>query len=151
MHTSETWQFIHFQDAFWDILLLYVVSCYMFFFHIEYLTSVSNYRVISNAPVRGTHVYIISGVTTGGAREAEPWQWKICQKLGKKEEKLGKKRKNREEKAKIRKLLSLCPSWQIGLVTLLYIIMFALKHFAALYQQVMIGALLYKAEFILKR
>ena len=68
--------------------------------------------------------------------ECTPWQWKIWQKLGKKG-KIGKKegkrqkftwenkknlkkRKNREETyAKISKVLSLCPSWQIGLATLL--------------------------------
>ena len=56
-----------------------------------------------------------------GARGAEchPWQWKICQKSGKNQEKLGKKRKNREEKATIGMVLSLCPTWQIGLATLL--------------------------------
>ena len=51
-----------------------------------------------------------------------PWEQKICQKLGKrreKSEKIRKKRKNRKEKAKIRKVLLLCPSWQIGLATLL--------------------------------
>ena len=40
-------------------------------------------------------------------------------KRGKSWEKIEKKRKNREEKAKIGKVLSLCPSWQIGLATLL--------------------------------
>ena len=52
---------------------------------------------------------------------------KIEKKWGKKSgkfgekirKKWGKKRTNREEKAKIRKFLSLCPSWQIGLATLL--------------------------------
>ena len=42
------------------------------------------------------------------------------EKLGK-EEKIGKKRKNREEKAKIGKVLSLCPSWQRGLTMPLHI------------------------------
>ena len=32
------------------------------------------------------------------------------EEIGKKRDKIGKKRKNREEKAKIRKVLSLCPS-----------------------------------------
>ena len=66
----------------------------------------------------------ISGVATGVARGAEchPWQRKICQKSekrGKKSGKFGKKEENWEEKAKIREVLSLCPSWQIGLATLL--------------------------------
>ena len=62
-----------------------------------------------------------SGVATGGSRGAEchPWQWNICKKSAKRGGKSGKKRKNREEKAKIGKVLSLCPSWQIGLATLL--------------------------------
>ena len=50
------------------------------------------------------------------------WE-KVGKKSGKLGEKIrkkwGKKRTNREEKAKIRKFLSLCPSWQIGLATLL--------------------------------
>ena len=50
-----------------------------------------------------------------------PWQWKNCKKWGKRGEKSGKQRKNQEEKAKIGKVLSLCPSWQIGLATLLRI------------------------------
>ena len=41
------------------------------------------------------------------------------EKEGENQEKLGKKRKNQEEKAKIGKVLSLCPSWQIELATLL--------------------------------
>ena len=40
-------------------------------------------------------------------------------KIGKKRKKIRKKRKNWEEKAKIGKALSLCPSRQIGLATLL--------------------------------
>ena len=59
----------------------------------------------------------VSGVATGVARGGRvPPLTKICQKSGKKEEKSGKKeeksgktRKNREEMAKIRKFLSLCP------------------------------------------
>ena len=62
-----------------------------------------------------------SGVATRGAWGAEchPWQQKICQKSGKTRKNRGKKRKNREERAKIRKVLSLFPSWQTGLATLL--------------------------------
>ena len=41
------------------------------------------------------------------------------EKEGKNQEKSGKKMKNREEKAKIGKVLSLWPSWQIELATLL--------------------------------
>ena len=69
----------------------------------------------------------------GKGAECHPWQQKNCQKLGKrgenrekrgqirkkKRKNRGKKRKNWEEKAKIGKVLSLCPSWQIGLATLL--------------------------------
>ena len=47
-----------------------------------------------------------------------PKNW---EKEGKKSGKIGKKRKNREEKAKIGKVLSLCPSWQTGLAMLLVI------------------------------
>ena len=41
------------------------------------------------------------------------------EKEGKNQERSGKKRKNWEEKAKIGKVLSLCPSWQKGLAALL--------------------------------
>ena len=59
-----------------------------------------------------------------GGAEYHPWQRKTWQKSGKRgknQEKEGKKRKNWEEKAKIEKpkVLSLCPSWQKGLATLL--------------------------------
>ena len=52
-----------------------------------------------------------SGVATGGhgGTECHPWQQKNCQKSGKRAKKLGKKSKNWEEKAKIGKVLSLCP------------------------------------------
>ena len=53
--------------------------------------------------------------------ECHPWQRKIYQKSRKRGEKSGKKRKNQIEKAKIWKVLSLCPSWQTGLATLLYL------------------------------
>ena len=58
-----------------------------------------------------TIIKLCSGVATGGARGAEchPWQRKKCQKSGKRGKKSGK----------IRKVLSLCPSWQIGLSLLL--------------------------------
>ena len=46
-------------------------------------------------------------------------QGKNQEKSGKNQEKLGKKEKKSGRKAKIRKFLSLCPSWQIGLSTLL--------------------------------
>ena len=52
---------------------------------------------------------------------------KNCQKKlgkrGKNQEKEGKKEENGEEKAKIRKVLSLCPSWQRGLTMLLTLIL----------------------------
>ena len=48
-----------------------------------------------------------------------PLKAKNREKEGKNQEKEGKKRTNREEKVKIGKVLSLCPSWQIGLATLL--------------------------------
>ena len=51
-----------------------------------------------------------------GGQSATPDSEKIAKKIGGKS---GKIRKNREEKAKIGKFLSLCPSWQIGLATLL--------------------------------
>ena len=54
------------------------------------------------------------------AKNREKKRGKIRKNRGKKE-KSGKKRKNREEKAKIAKFLSLCPSWQIGLATLLVV------------------------------
>ena len=47
-------------------------------------------------------------------QSATPDSEKIA-KNREKEGKIRKKRKNREEKAKIGKFLSLCPSWQIGL------------------------------------
>ena len=61
----------------------------------------------------------------GGGQSATPDSEKLPkigenqEKIGKKSGKIGKKRKNREEKAKIGKFLSLCLSWQIGLATLL--------------------------------
>ena len=67
------------------------------------------------------HRYTLpSGVATGVARgqSATP-DSKNLPKIGKKYGKIGKKRKNQEEKAKIGKFLSLCPSWQIGLAMLL--------------------------------
>ena len=83
-----------------------------------------------------THWNAPHGVATRSRwAECPPWQRKNCQKSvkrgGKREknqekirgggnrEKEGKKRKNQEEKAKIGKVLSLCPSWQIGLAMLL--------------------------------
>ena len=53
-----------------------------------------------------------SGVATGVARGAEchPWQQNFAKNREKIGEKSGKKKKNREEKAKIGKFLSLCPS-----------------------------------------
>ena len=51
-----------------------------------------------------------------------PLAAKFAKNWGKNQEKQGKIRKTRknwEEKAKIEKALSLCPSWQIGLATLL--------------------------------
>ena len=75
--------------------------------------------------LKGSALIRSSGVATGvakGGQSATPDSEKIAknqEKLGKIQEKSGKKRKNREEKAKIGKFLSLCPSWQIGLATLL--------------------------------
>ena len=69
-----------------------------------------------------------SGVASIGARGAEchPDSKKKSskiKKIGKKRGHIGKKSrkrgKNRDEKAKIGKVLSLCPSFQIGLATLL--------------------------------
>ena len=56
---------------------------------------------------------LFSGVANIEARGAEypPWQRKIYQRSGKRGRNR-EKRKNREEKAKIGKVLSLCPSWQ---------------------------------------
>ena len=52
-----------------------------------------------------------SSIASGGTRK--------LRKRGKKEGKIGKKMKNQEENAHIGKVLSLCPSWQRGLATLL--------------------------------
>ena len=51
---------------------------------------------------------LYSSIATGGqgGQSATP----DSEKFAKNQEKLGKKRKNREEKAKIGKVLSLCPS-----------------------------------------
>ena len=54
------------------------------------------------------------------AKNSEKWG-KIAEKR-KERGKTGKKRTNREEKAKIGKVLSLCPSWQKGLATLLPVV-----------------------------
>ena len=69
---------------------------------------------------------LYSGVATGGqgGQSATPDSEKFAKNLekeGNNQEKSGKKRKNREEKVKIGKVLSLCPSWQTGLATLLCI------------------------------
>ena len=62
----------------------------------------------------------LNGEASIGARGAEcPLTVKKLSKNRKKREQIRKKRKNREEKVKIRKVLSLCPSWQIGLARLL--------------------------------
>ena len=57
---------------------------------------------------------LYSGVATGGSRgqSATPDSEKFAKNLerGKKSGKIGKERKNREEKAKIGKVLSICPS-----------------------------------------
>ena len=58
---------------------------------------------------------LYSGVATGGSRgqSATPDSEKFAKNLekeGKKSGKIGKERKNREEKAKIGKVPSLCPS-----------------------------------------
>ena len=57
-----------------------------------------------------------------GGAECHPWQWKNAknrENSGKSGKKSGKIGKNQEEKAKTGKFLSLCPSWQLGLATLL--------------------------------
>ena len=51
--------------------------------------------------------------------ECPPWQRKICQKSVKRGRKSGKSRNKSGKRGKIRKVLLLCPSWQIGLATLL--------------------------------
>ena len=74
-----------------------------------------------------------SGVATGVARggRVPPLTAKICQKSGKRWKKI---RKNREEQAKIWEFLSLCPSWQIRLATLLFwfVVMFWVLQFGTL-------------------
>ena len=64
-----------------------------------------------------------SSIATGGQGEGRvpllTAKKKKSQKLGKRGENLEKEGKNQEEKAKIGKVLSLCPSWQIGLAMLL--------------------------------
>ena len=55
---------------------------------------------------------MLNGVTTGVARgqSATPDSEKIAKNRGKFRKKSGKKEENREEKAKMGKFLSLCPS-----------------------------------------
>ena len=55
-----------------------------------------------------------------GGQSATPDSEKIAKNREKSQEKSGKNQENRKEKAKIGKFLSLCPSWQIGLATLLH-------------------------------
>ena len=55
----------------------------------------------------------------GKGGRVPPLTAKNLPKIVKKRGKIRKKRKNREEKAKFGKVLSLCPSWLIGLATLL--------------------------------
>ena len=58
---------------------------------------------------------INSGVATGGSKgQSVPLDSKQLPKIG-------KRGKNQDEKSNIEKVLSLCPSWQIGLATLLVI------------------------------
>ena len=74
---------------------------------------------------KGIRSGVATGVAKGGGQSATPDNENLPKigkkegKFGKKSGKNGKKRTNREEKAKIGKFLSLCPSWQIGLATLL--------------------------------
>ena len=77
--------------------------------HHDYATRPSYFEVINHKINNQS-----SGVATGGS----PWQRKICQKLEKKKEKI-KADKRGTKWGKIGKVLSLCPSWQIGLATLL--------------------------------
>ena len=64
-------------------------------------------------PIRAQSIVINSGVATEGSRGAEVpplHSEKFAKNREKALKKSGKKRKNREEKAKIGKVLSLCPS-----------------------------------------
>ena len=63
-----------------------------------------------------TVYYESSGVATRGGVKGQSWQRKIDQKSGKRVKKSGKSGK----RGKIGKVLSLCPSWQIGLAMLLH-------------------------------
>ena len=73
-----------------------------------------------------------SGVATGGSRgQSAHQQRKICQKLGKRGKKSGKG-ENLEEKAKIGKVLSLCPLWQIELAMLLWSSQYTLLYYVSL-------------------
>ena len=100
--------------------LIHLLSCLKEFYSIisAYLLLTSEMRQISACTE-------ISGIATGVARRGRvpPLTVKKFPKIGKNQEKIGeksgKKRENREEKAKIGKFLSLCPSWQLGLATLL--------------------------------
>ena len=75
-------------------------------------------RVIGHAGTPATSSGVAGG-GGGGAQGAEchPWKQTICQKLGKRGKKSGQEKSGRNSKN--RKVLSLCPSWQIGLATLL--------------------------------
>ena len=68
------------------------------------------------------YLFSVLCIKTGVARgeSATPDSEKIA-KNREKSGKIGKKEENREEKAKSGKFHSLCPSWQIGLATLLHI------------------------------
>ena len=68
----------------------------------------------------GQNVAMLSTEDTGGSKgQSAPLTVKNLLKIWKKWEKITKKRENIGKKRKIRKVLSLCPSCQIGLATLL--------------------------------
>ena len=74
--------------------------------------------------LESVYITLDSGIANGGQGGTLPplTAKNLPKKLGKEgenQEKSWKKRKNQEEGAKIWKVLSLCPSWQIGLATLL--------------------------------
>ena len=85
----------------------------------------ANYSFWTKLFILDNSIRLRSDVSTGGGgkgQSATPDSENFAknpEKRGKNQKKSGKRRKNWEEKAKIGKVLSLCPSWQLRLTLLL--------------------------------
>ena len=97
------------------------IICFMFYFFCWFdIKQVASNICLRTFKIRGV---IVSGVATGGSRGTEcPLD---SEKFAKKF--AGKKGKKSGKRGKIGKFLSFCPSWQIGLATLLVIVLCVIR------------------------